>query len=504
MLRHGSQGDVLMRTCGDGVTSQIWAPRDGRDIIEDDNINEGYIYSQTNVSTRSTQCQKTIHQSTSGVNYLGTHRGGQGRKPVYPEDYVGKKEVNRWIDWAEGRGMRPLGVGKRANMLRAFFVFSHASDICADFCDPYILNGRIQICGQCKLKGKKVPRKTVGKTLPRDITWHNLEGWKTFLKNAPMRPTAKDLKAGADAKFRRGSTINDNIDAVVSWFEMKSDTTKKTMHLNRFVEAKAVSKMANVYKRSYQPIPLQDLFDMMETAEGEDYEDYAVLMLLLYTAGRAQFYGLRVDQIEWGKENGDTTEGMNPEDIGWITTVTKFGKPIRVPLHPKLQKVLKVHLTTRDYDSKMLFRYGRDTSRVGVTILDFNTNEQVPWRMIKRLAEKVGLKNNVTTHMIRKTVGKYGRQLGFDTKFMQRIMTHEDPSTTLKTYTEVDDDDLGMAWAEINFEDLLKGKNQHPDVNLINKNLDAIVKVMPQEYQAPMKSMVEGMKGLIKVAMGEK
>lgn len=429
---------------------------------------------------------------------MGRNREGQGRKPIYPIDYPGKSEVQDWMAWAKDQHFSVMSIGKRSNMLRAFFVFSRAQDICKDFCEPYMIEGLTIVCNHCEVK-KKIGELTCN-IQAKDLTWRHIEAWKSYLTAAPMKPTKKQLKASEfKPQFRRRSTINDNIDAVQSWFEMKADKFKTEKWRNRFQLAKTVTKLKHAYKRKREAMRLEDLFKIMDEAKKESYENYAVFMLLLYTGARAQFYGLKVEEIIWGAENGETSEGIDPRDMGKIRTKTKFGKDIEVPLHPKLQKVLKHHLKTReDKKNKMLFEYGRAAE----TFNDFNANEQVPWRMCKRLAKKAGIKGNIYTHRIRKTVGTYAPKLGIDPRFMQEILTHEDYSTTQNLYREVDPEDVAKAWSKVDFESYAQNGTKSVDVDSICKELDKIVEIMPENFKPAMASMVEGMKGLIKGAMG--
>jgi len=147
----------------------------------------------------------------------------------------------------------------------------------------------------------------------------------------------------------------------------------------------------------------------------------------------------------------------------------------------------------------MLFKYGR----VPKTKNDYNANEQVPYRMLKRLAKKLGIKENIYTHRIRKTVGKYGPKFGIDPRFMQEIMTHEDFSTTQNIYREVDPEDVAEAWGKVDFEKAAAGNPNSPtNIETIFKQLDGIVDQVPKQFQEGMKGMVDGMKAFIKGALG--
>lgn len=428
---------------------------------------------------------------------LRNNKGGQGRKPIYPKDYPGKTEVQNWKTWATDQHFSIMSIGKRCNMLRSFFVFTSAQDICKDFCEPYMIEGHTIVCDHCRAK-KRIKELTCN-VQTKDLTWQHLEAWKSYLTGAPKKPTKKRLDEPIfRPEFRWKTTINHNITVVQSWFEMKADKAKTDKWRNRYHLANTVRKLKHAYKRPHKAIPLEDIFKLMDEAKKESYESYAVLMLLLYTGGRAQFYALPVEDIHWGKENGETSEGIDPKDMGKIVTKTKFGKDIEVPLHPKLQKVLRHHLATRDDPGNpMLFKY----ARVPKSLNDFTANEHAAWRLCKRLAEKAGVKGNIYTHRIRKTVGKYGPKLGIDPRFMQEILTHEDFSTTENIYREIDFEDVAEAWSRVDFESYMQ-ESSTPDIDGICRELDRIVELMPENFKPAMSSMVEGMKGLIRGAMG--
>lgn len=428
---------------------------------------------------------------------MGTHRKGQGRKPIFPKDFEGKNAINDWKAWARQNGMSPMSIAKMGSMIRAFFIYaSNTDNVCRDFCKPYLIENKIAACSVCRLDKNK--RSDYGTRKPsRDLNWRDLDNYKRFMTSIPAKPSNQNV-IDDKFKFRTKTTINAYLGACFSWFEMMADTTQSTKWRKRFNEVKSISKLKHAHKKQHKSIKLETLLKIIDEAKKESYENYTVLMLLLYTGGRAQFYGLKVDEIQWGEKNGDTSEGMPIERMGIIRTKTKGGKSIEIPLHPKLQKILKKHLKTRTPESPMLFKYGRDAK----TKNDFDANVQVPWRMLKKLAKKLKIQESIYTHRIRKTVGKYGPKLGIDPRFMQIILTHEDFATTQNIYREVDLEDVGKEWGKVDFEESVRKKdNDGPNVDEIFSTLDDILGQIPEIHRKGIQSIFDGVKVLIKNAV---
>ncbi len=165
-----------------------------------------------------------------------------------------------------------------------------------------------------------------------------------------------------------------------------------------------------------------------QEAEGEDR---VFLMTLLYTGGRAQFYGLMVGELDFSR--------------GEITTDVKGGKVITIPLHPKLARVLKKHLASRGYPSRWLFRNGKDVS----ALRGQRANRQNAWRICKRVQRQAGIEESVHPHRFRKTLAAYVRQTGLDPRFLQAILAHAHLSRTLEEYTQVELEDLKRQFARL-------------------------------------------------------
>ena len=160
-------------------------------------------------------------------------------------------------------------------------------------------------------------------------------------------------------------------------------------------------------------------------------EDYAFLMTLLYTGGRAQFYGLKVRDLDFERFE--------------IKAIVKGGKSVTIPLHPTLAELLKEHLASRTYQSEFLFRHGRDpTTRTGQ-----KANRQNAWRACKRVQKAAGIAESVHPHRFRKTLATLGKRLGMDPQFLQAILAHESVTMTLDKYAEVELDDVKREFAKL-------------------------------------------------------
>lgn len=154
-------------------------------------------------------------------------------------------------------------------------------------------------------------------------------------------------------------------------------------------------------------------------------------MTLLYTGGRAQFYGLSVRDLDF--------ERME------IKAIVKGGKQVTIPLHPILAEQLKGHLASRAYQSEFLFRCGKDpTTRTGQ-----KANRQNAWQACNRVEEAAGLAESVHPHRFRKTTATMGKRLGLDPQFLQAILAHESVTMTLDRYAEVELEDVRREFAKL-------------------------------------------------------
>jgi integrase len=197
---------------------------------------------------------------------------------------------------------------------------------------------------------------------------------------------------------------------------------------------------------SYKPFSPETLRKILKAARGIKTipvkftlipsEDYAFVMTLLFTGGRSQFYGLRVDEIDFVKME--------------IRTRVKGGKLKVLPLHPTLAKVLRRHLATRTYRSDHVFRGGRDPD----TFQNMSYNRVRALRICKRVQAAAGLSESVHPHRFRVTFATMGRSMGMSLEHVQAILGHGSPLTTLGTYIRPDMAELRRDFASIDFAEI--------------------------------------------------
>ena len=165
-------------------------------------------------------------------------------------------------------------------------------------------------------------------------------------------------------------------------------------------------KPVKAESKQHEPIELKVLLRLLEGAKKlvkktgmTDY--YAFIYLLIYTGGRSQFYGLRVDEIDF--EN----------DV--IKTKVKGEKEVKIPLHPSLKRVLLWHLRNRPYKSKFLFYHGKETYIPENPEQEYKNkrdNRRYAKLLCERIAKEAGVKESIYPHRFRETLHYYFYELG--------------------------------------------------------------------------------------------
>jgi integrase/recombinase XerD len=221
-------------------------------------------------------------------------------------------------------------------------------------------------------------------------------------------------------------------------------------------------------RRPFDPAILQKI---LRTARRRGGEDYIFLLTLLYTGGRAQFYGLKVREVDFRRME--------------ISTVVKPGKRITIPMHPTLAEVLHNHMSQRGYRSVYVFRRGRDpTTRKGM-----QTNRQNAWRICKRIEDRARIREPVYPHRFRKTLATIGRRAGMDPQFVQAILGHETVMATLDHYAQVDLEDVKREFAKL---DLL-GNGNPTNVSRRSRLLQELAPLAPKDREHEWKAHVEAL-----------
>ncbi len=237
------------------------------------------------------------------------------------------------------------------------------------------------------------------------------------------------------------TTARGYLSYIITFYRLKAQATQDPQLLELFTKLNAIGMPRKAKSVKWTPFVPEVLTRILEAAKAQAFvgeglravpsEDYALLMTLLYTGGRAQFYGLRVSDLDF-----DQME---------IKAIVKGGKPVTIPLHPTLADLLKEHLASRSYQSEFLFRYGKDSgTRTGQ-----KANRQNAWRACKRVQEAAGLAESVHPHRFRKTTATLGKKLGLDPQFLQAILAHESVTMTLDRYAEVELEDVKREFAKL-------------------------------------------------------
>src|SRR3990170_3328739 len=248
------------------------------------------------------------------------------------------------------------------------------------------------------------------------------------------------------------TTVRGYLSYIIAFYRVRAQATQDPQLLELFTRLKAIGMPRKAKSVKWTPFDPDVLARILEAAKAQAFvgkdlravlsEDYAFLMTLLYTGGRAQFYGLRVADVDFDRME--------------IRAIVKGGKPVTIPLHPTLAELLKDHLTSRAYQSEFLFRHGRDP----VTRTGQKANRQNAWRACKRIQKAAGLAESVHPHRFRQTLATLGKKLGLDPQFLQAILAHESVTMTLDKYAEVELEDVKREFAKL---DLCAPQVSRPD-----------------------------------------
>ncbi len=282
------------------------------------------------------------------------------------------------------------------------------------------------------------------------------------------------------------TTIRGYLSYIITFYRLRAQATQDPLLLEIFTKLKAIGMPRKAKSVRWTPFAPEVLTRILETAKSQAFvgeglraipsEDYAFLMTLLYTGGRAQFYGLRVADLDF--------ERME------IEAIVKGGKPVTIPLHPTLAGLLKEHLASRGYKSEFLFRHGKDPS----TRTGQKANRQNAWRACKRVQKAAGLSESVHPHRFRKTLATMGKRLGLDPQFLQAILAHESITMTLDRYAEVELEDVKREFAKL---DLSNG-NVAPTESTQGELIERLKKRSPPGKESAWNMILEGVAAILR------
>ena len=257
--------------------------------------------------------------------------------------------------------------------------------------------------------------------------------WAEFLKDNKIRNDrvqVEHYRAFGKHLLDRGlklSSINVYLSYVKMYYAHLADA-KPHSRWPHFLAQLNSQKRAKVRRSTspHEPLPLEVMPDVLETAREYGGDEYALVAGFLYSGMRAQMIGLRVEDVRFGE--------------GIIRTRVKGGHEVPVPLHDRLAEIWKQHLKERDYETPMLFEWGRypynymtDNGDAEKDPAAIDRNQAHVRRMLgrveRRLKEK-GIDVHLTSHRFRKAVGTYGPEFGMDSTDMRVLLSHAAKSIT--------------------------------------------------------------------------
>lgn len=281
------------------------------------------------------------------------------------------------------------------------------------------------------------------------------------------------------------ATIRGYLQYVGGYYLLKSQATQDSRLLEHYLKMRVIGMTRRSRSEEWKPFSSETLQRIVAAAKSyskgqrgsraEGSEDYAFVMTLLYTGGRAQFYGLRTDEIDFDRQE--------------ISVLIKGGRRKVIPLHPRLARMLKHHLATRDYVSEFIFRRGRDpSSRTGQ-----KANRQNAWRVCKRVQKAADLSESVHPHRFRKTLAAMGKRLGMDLQFVQTILGHVNARMTLERYATADLEDVKREFARID----LRGNRGTSGERSPPELISSLRRLAPHGKQQAWNMVVDGLLALL-------
>ena len=279
---------------------------------------------------------------------------------------------------------------------------------------------------------------------------------------------------------KQRATVNQYLKLVAAYYRLRYERLQPAEAFDTFRRVWSAGRFSNSLTEHRPPMSPDTLKQVMSTAyrayrwgspDGVGKEDYPLLMTLLYTGGRSQFYGLRVREVDFEKME--------------IRTIVKAGRPLTIPLHPELAKVLREHLARRPYRSEFVFRYGKDNN----TYNGHHTNRAHALWACKRVQRAAHLEESIYPARFRVTVANLGRRLGLDPQVVPAILGHRNLSLTLDVYSRVAPDEARQAFSKIDLtRDLDKlAPNPRPE------STEALLRLIPKDKAEAVNTILRGL-----------
>ena len=151
-------------------------------------------------------------------------------------------------------------------------------------------------------------------------------------------------------------------------------------------------------------------------ASKENPRDYAIISLLAYSGMRvSELCNLKLEDVDFDERIVYVRSGKGDKDR--IVVVSQ-----------EVINAIENYLYTREDDMEFLFssRKSERISRVQV------------FRIVRKYAQKAGIKKDVTPHVLRHTLATTMLRRGVDIRFIQQFLGHSSVATT-QIYTHVND-----------------------------------------------------------------
>lgn len=323
-------------------------------------------------------------------------RNRYGRTGAPPWEATDPIEVREFWKWMAAEGMRPETIRGWRNKLLRFFAWVH---------------------------------QTYG-IQPVKANWKHVMAFKQMLFNSGLK------KAG----------VNGYMDGIRSYFRYKAETTMENYWVNQYQKVRLAARVRDKKsdREKYRPLSWETVSTVLRSREILEREgmteEWVLFVFLLYTAGRAQFYGLTWREVD--------------VEAGWIHTITKRGKPVTIPLHPDLAAILREWRPRQPTNTTQLFHLGRcpeDASTLRDRIKAFETNARSAYKACKSIQHKLKLAEDLHPHKLRKSFATFAKRLDLDPQFAQKVTGHEEIEMLLDVYTHVDEEEAKEAFSKISF-----------------------------------------------------
>jgi hypothetical protein len=290
--------------------------------------------------------------------------------------------------------------------------------------------------------------------MTRRLTIRALKFWEAFLHNRRVDSdavTIHDYIAWTSLQALNGFTRTAKIYniRVRSYYLLKGAKNPDSKWSKLASEIKTYRIPKPTGKRNpYKPLAVALMPKILEAARSMKSEALAIVATFIYTGGRAQYYGLTVDQVQ---------QALDPKHGPYAEIFVKEGEHVYVPVPDQLLPIWRRHLEERDFKGPMFFSKGRDPYTYQAGSKNWReddwaarSNDLYVARTFhgrargdgsdcveKRLEKMFGIDEEITSHRIRKTVASCMKSYGFPDHLIRLQMSHG--AETITEFYEVAD-----------------------------------------------------------------